>query len=134
MKSIPDLQSALKDIDVQILPEDAHHIWTDEYYPIENTLRIMRQSKDIKTLRENFSPLSNRLITIVKSFNLEGIGPIYEHYCSMALDGKGAAWLQRDEDVRNPYFGHMMLRCADRTEIILEDKPEVENGEHRYHE
>ncbi len=50
MKSIPDLQSALKDIDVQILPEDAHHIWTDEYYPIENTLRIMRQSKDIKTL------------------------------------------------------------------------------------
>lgn len=134
MKSIPDLQSALEDLDAQILPEDAHHIWTDEFFTIENSLKVMKQSKDIKTLRENFSPLSNGLATIIKSFNLEGFGPVYGHYCSMSLDGKGAAWLQRDDDVRNPYFGHMMLRCADRTEVILQDKTEVKKGEHQHHE
>jgi membrane fusion protein, copper/silver efflux system len=134
MESIPDLQSALEDIDAQILPEDAHHIWTNEFYTIENTLRIMKQSDNLTSLRGNFSPLSHGLTTIIKSFNLKGFGPVYEHYCSMSLDGKGAAWLQRDEDVRNPYFGHMMLRCADRTEVILQDNTEVKKGEHQYHE
>ncbi len=32
--------------------------------------------------------------------------------CPMALDGKGAAWLQAPGEVSNPYFGAQMLRCG----------------------
>lgn len=37
----------------------------------------------------------------------------YEAYCPMARDGEGASWLQREAELRNPYFGTMMLRCGD---------------------
>lgn len=37
----------------------------------------------------------------------------YEAYCPMAREGEGASWLQPDSELRNPYFGAMMLRCGD---------------------
>lgn len=37
----------------------------------------------------------------------------YEAYCPMARNGEGASWLQREAELRNPYFGAMMLRCGD---------------------
>ncbi|MCC5452716.1 efflux RND transporter periplasmic adaptor subunit [Rheinheimera sp. UJ51] len=37
----------------------------------------------------------------------------YEAYCPMARDGEGASWLQPTEQLQNPYFGPMMLKCGD---------------------
>lgn len=37
----------------------------------------------------------------------------YEAYCPMARDGEGAAWLQPDARLQNPYFGAAMLGCGD---------------------
>ena len=31
----------------------------------------------------------------------------------MARDGEGAAWLQPQAELLNPYFGPAMLRCGD---------------------
>ncbi len=36
----------------------------------------------------------------------------------MAFEGRGAIWYQAGEDVRNPYFGSTMLKCADRVEKV----------------
>ena len=33
-------------------------------------------------------------------------------HCPMALDNKGAKWLQLGENLENPYFGSEMLRCG----------------------
>jgi Cu(I)/Ag(I) efflux system membrane fusion protein len=33
-------------------------------------------------------------------------------HCPMALDNKGARWLQLGENLENPYFGSEMLRCG----------------------
>ena len=33
-------------------------------------------------------------------------------FCPMALDGKGAPWLQASGEVANPYFGASMLQCG----------------------
>lgn len=33
-------------------------------------------------------------------------------HCPMALDNKGAKWLQLGETLENPYFGSEMLRCG----------------------
>jgi Cu(I)/Ag(I) efflux system membrane fusion protein len=38
----------------------------------------------------------------------------------MAFDNAGAEWLQRGEQIDNPYFGASMLRCG---EIRREFKP-----------
>jgi Cu(I)/Ag(I) efflux system membrane fusion protein len=39
-------------------------------------------------------------------------GPLYQFKCPMALGGKGATWLQKDRDTRNPYYGEDMLGCG----------------------
>jgi Cu(I)/Ag(I) efflux system membrane fusion protein len=39
----------------------------------------------------------------------------------MAFDNKGASWLQKDEDIRNPYFGAAMYKCGEVTRQ-LKDK------------
>jgi Cu(I)/Ag(I) efflux system membrane fusion protein len=31
----------------------------------------------------------------------------------MAFDNQGADWLQRGEQINNPYFGASMLRCGE---------------------
>ncbi|MCK4889637.1 MAG: DUF3347 domain-containing protein, partial [Candidatus Aminicenantes bacterium] len=40
----------------------------------------------------------------------------------MAFDNKGAFWLQKGQDVRNPYFGESMLTCKDSIEKISTGK------------
>src|SRR5690606_6784884 len=41
-------------------------------------------------------------------------------YCSMAFGNQGAAWLQSHENVRNPYFGEVMLECANEISLFWE--------------
>ena len=48
----------------------------------------------------------------------------------MVFDGKGAMWLQKEKQVRNPYFGTAMLKCADRVKLISSGEPEEHKGEH----
>lgn len=37
----------------------------------------------------------------------------YRAFCPMARNGEGAAWLQPQQNILNPYFGAMMLRCGE---------------------
>jgi hypothetical protein len=36
----------------------------------------------------------------------------------MANDGKGADWLSKENAVKNPYYGSMMLTCGKTVETI----------------
>jgi Cu(I)/Ag(I) efflux system membrane fusion protein len=40
---------------------------------------------------------------------------LYRVHCPMAFDGRGASWLQAEEEVMNPYYGAAMLRCGSVT-------------------
>ena len=46
----------------------------------------------------------------------------------MAFGNKGAIWLQKDDQTRNPYFGSTMLKCADRVEKVVHDEPAMKSG------
>ena len=52
------------------------------------------------------------------SFGFGETMPVFQHHCPMAFGNKGAIWLQKDDQTRNPYFGSTMLKCADRVELI----------------
>jgi len=56
---------------------------------------------------------------------------VYELHCPMAFGGRGALWLQDNDQTRNPYYGATMLKCADRVELILPENPE-EGPEHQH--
>ena len=44
--------------------------------------------------------------------------PVYYQFCPMANDGKGANWLSKENAVKNPYYGSMMLSCGKTVETI----------------
>ena len=67
-------------------------------------------NEDIKEQRTAFSDLSAAVETMLAG-NLAS-GEVYKQYCPMAFDGAGGYWLSSSEEVRNPYYGDMMLKCG----------------------
>ncbi|WP_010178158.1 DUF3347 domain-containing protein [Aquimarina agarilytica] len=63
---------------------------------------------DIAHQREHFKVLSKDITDMVA---ITGTATkLYEQYCPM-YDG-GTAWLSKEENVLNPYYGSSMLRCG----------------------
>jgi uncharacterized protein DUF3347 len=67
----------------------------------------LAKSKDLKTARDAFKPLSASLIKYLAD-KKAGKGVYREAYCPMA----NASWLQTEKDVKNPYYGKSMLDCG----------------------
>ena len=44
--------------------------------------------------------------------------PLYIQHCPMADQEKGADWLSREKEIRNPYFGKSMLTCGEVTDTL----------------
>lgn len=67
--------------------------------------------------RELFFFLSNHMIKLAEQQELTS-GGLYVQYCPMANNDQGAYWLSAEEEIRNPYFGDMMLSCGEVSDII----------------
>ena len=67
---------------------------------------------DIAKLRVHFASLSEALLGYFGSQPNPLTAPLVVAHCPMALDGKGAKWLQTGEGLRNPYYGAEMLTCG----------------------
>ncbi len=65
------------------------------------------------TLRQQFKVISANLIDLAKIFGQIGDLKFKEAYCPMAFDNQGAFWLQKNEQIANPYYGAKMLRCGE---------------------
>jgi Cu(I)/Ag(I) efflux system membrane fusion protein len=63
--------------------------------------------------RVPFEAWSTAALELEARFGHAGEATHYEAYCPMAFDFEGASWLQRAEEIDNPYFGDMMLRCGE---------------------
>lgn len=63
-------------------------------------------SNDLKTQRAAFKELTSQLILVIK--NASKSQTVYVQYCPMA----SANWLSLSEEIRNPYYGDMMLKCG----------------------
>ena len=57
------------------------------------------------------------MIAIAESFNPLST-PIYVQRCPMADSNKGADWLSKKKEIKNPYFGSAMLKCGETIDSI----------------
>jgi hypothetical protein len=65
-------------------------------------------SKDLDEARMHFKELSDAAIPVAKAEKT-----MHRMHCPMAMDGKGADWLQTSADeVQNPYMGAAMPHCG----------------------
>lgn len=60
--------------------------------------------------REHFVLLSKDINDLIKLFGTKQ--KLYQDYCPMANEGKGAIWISEVKDIKNPYYGSKMLTCG----------------------
>lgn len=103
---------ALEKTDMSLPKGEAHILWMQNLDVMKKALQVISQSKEIEIQREAFVNLNPILYRKIKAFGLEG-KTVYYQFCPMANDDKGAYWLSNEENIRNPYFGDMMLECGE---------------------
>jgi hypothetical protein len=67
----------------------------------------LAKTKDLKSAREAFKPLSASLIKYLADHKA-GKGTYHEAYCPMVK----SSWLQKGTEIKNPYMGSEMLSCG----------------------
>jgi Cu(I)/Ag(I) efflux system membrane fusion protein len=67
--------------------------------------------KGIEAKRSEFKMISESLWTLVRTVKFSG-QKLYYQYCPMAFNDQGANWLSKEREIKNPYFGNVMLECG----------------------
>ena len=76
----------------------------------ENAEHIGDNAGKLDHQREHFASLSkdiSDLITLLGSNQ-----KLYQDYCPMYDNGKGAVWISKTKEIENPYFGKKMSACG----------------------
>ncbi len=111
------IQEALADDDLDTARQAASRFAenVDEHTQLADShaqARAIANATDIEVARTAFHRLSQRLQTIVEESGVTEDRQVFVAYCPMAFGYTGAAWMQRDRTIANPYFGDTMLRCG----------------------
>jgi len=80
---------------------------------------------DIEKIRSGLPPINSAVQAYLRTFGHDDTQPFVRMFCPMAFNDRGAYWLQRDNQVRNPYFGAKMFRCGEQRGAIATDGGEA---------
>lgn len=103
------LIAAIEKFDMSKLTGDTH----TKYMEIaesakEHAEHIVKSPIDHQ--REHLEALSTDMTDLVALLGTDKV--IYQDYCPMANNNKGANWLSEVKEIKNPYFGSKMLKCG----------------------
>lgn len=96
--------------------EEAHTYWMQIRTEISDSSIAISKTTNIALQRNHFKNLSIYMIKAVKIFGVHQ--EVYEQFCPMASDNKGAYWLSLSKEIKNPYFGKSMATCGETKTII----------------
>ncbi len=77
---------------------------------------IGKNADKLEHQREHFDMLSKDMYDMVKAFG--GGQTLYQDFCPMYNDKKGATWLSETKEIKNPYLGKKMPTCGSIKEEI----------------
>lgn len=83
---------------------------------ITDVARTLAQQDGLEQQRMVFQKLTDEMLKLVEA-NVDS-GQLYYQYCPMAFEGKGGYWLSNGKEIRNPYYGDMMLKCGKVERVI----------------
>jgi Cu(I)/Ag(I) efflux system membrane fusion protein len=92
--------------------------WTRARDGLAQAVTALDPAGDLEALRRPFAPLSEVLAQALSKLGHAGASPVLVYRCPMAFGGRGGLWVQLEEPLANPYFGHAMLRCGTETRRI----------------
>ena len=111
------LEATIKSFNKTALTAEQKKVFEDvEDDAREHAEHISSNGGNIEHQREHFDTLSKDIYALSKAF---GAGqPLYQDFCPMYNDKKGATWLSETEDIKNPYYGKKMLTCGSMKEEL----------------
>ncbi|MDQ8202055.1 efflux RND transporter periplasmic adaptor subunit [Pelagicoccus sp. SDUM812003] len=84
--------------------------------PLPDLIHQMLAADSLDGLRRpHFETLSMAYIEAVSQNPDAFEDTVYQMHCPMVYPDRGADWLQASDDLKNPYFGSMMLTCGSLT-------------------
>jgi len=104
-----NLLNAFASFDMGSLTKEQH----SEYMEIienatEQAEHIVKSPIDHQ--REHFEVLSNDMNDLIALLGTEKT--LYQDFCPMANNGKGAIWLSETKEIKNPFYGSKMMKCG----------------------
>jgi hypothetical protein len=76
---------------------------------IVKAAKALEAAADLKTVREAFGGLSDAVIAAGTAEGWKDIPDLRVAYCPMIR----RSWIQKDDAIRNPYYGAGMLTCGE---------------------
>ncbi len=111
-RAVLTLKNELENINFALFSGDAKRVFTAAQEKILMHIPEKKKLSDIERLRSAFEFISDGMIDMTKAFSPLS-ETLYVQYCPMAFNNKGADWISRDVDIKNPYFGASMLTCGE---------------------
>ncbi|OUR97623.1 heavy metal transporter [Flavobacteriales bacterium 33_180_T64] len=103
------LLTAFSKFDMTTLKDDTHKEYMEIYESAkEQAEHIVKSAIDHQ--REHFETLSTDINDLITLLGTEKT--LYQDFCPMANNNKGAYWLSEVEAIKNPYFGSKMMKCG----------------------
>jgi len=103
--------AALGKVDMSLVSGGTHRSWMKLAGELKTLLTGVAEADGIEPARAKFALLSEQVAAVLTRFGVPD-GRLYRAWCPMAFDNRGAAWIQREKTLSNPYFGAMMPRCG----------------------
>jgi uncharacterized protein DUF3347 len=101
----------LNSLDPNSLPADQKKAFLDVADDAkEHAEHIGANAGKLEHQREHFAMLSKDVNDLINTFGAEQ--KLYQDFCPMYNDGKGALWISEIKEIKNPYYGSKMLTCG----------------------
>lgn len=108
---------ALSNVEMELLKGDTHLDWMDQLNVLKPTLETIGNGNDLEKQRLEYATFNQAFYKSLKMFGLDNETAYYQ-FCPMANNDQGAFWLSETKEIRNPYFGDMMLSCGETRDTI----------------
>lgn len=103
------IETALKGVHEHVLLGDQLERWRSAKRKLSSQSTI----SNIDQARIFFEQMSLAVLDLQEVFGHAESETLFTAFCPMAFDFEGAQWIQRGDQINNPYFGSEMLRCGD---------------------
>lgn len=111
------MKDALGQVNMGVFGGNAHGIWINHMANLEKALEHVAHLGTMEEIRSAYQGISDAMIALTNSFGAVD-ETLYLQYCPMANNDQGANWLSTYSEIRNPYFGDMMLKCGETQDTI----------------
>lgn len=111
--SLNKLEASVQKAEFNELEEAARSEWAAIEERLVRNASLGQEAQTIDELRTNvLKDLSEAVLELEKEFGHSASRTHYEAFCPMALN-TGASWLQKGEQVMNPFYGKNMQGCGE---------------------